>query len=149
MIFKLLKLAMERFSAERPPTRVFQKVTLSDSFPLAPSEEFPIEGTSYECGGVVQAMNRRRNTAVVNWYNGRSVNIKLRDLRVLSELDCHNLRKRGFVADNPNFTFKARMQNKKKSRRRKSGREKINSFQNYFTMTSGTGNNDGNPYEMD
>jgi len=136
MIWKLFKLSLERFSAGHPPTRVGQKVTLSDAMPLAPSEEFPIEGTSYECGGVVHVMNRRKNAATVDWYNGRMVNVRLDHLKSLSSIDYHDLRGRGFVSDNPNFTFKSIKQNRKKSWNKTGSKEDVQYFQDHYTMGS-------------
>ena len=142
MILKLLKLAIQRFNVGRPPTRVGQVVTLSDKCPYTPSEEFPIEGTSYECGGVVHTMNRRQNVARVDWYNDYMTELRLDTLRVLSDVEHENLMKRGFVADNPNFTFKHLMSKRKKKKK------KTNAYEPFIRMASGSGNYDGEPPDI-
>ena len=106
MILKLFKEAFRQFSYNKPPTKVCQKVSLSCECPYTPREEYPVEGTSYECGGVILEMDRKKNNVRVRWANDYVAEVRLDFLKVISENEFRALLKKGFVADNPNYTFK-------------------------------------------
>ena len=108
MIFKLLKMVLEKNSLGEPPTKVGQKVTLREDRGHAPSEYAPVEGTSYECGGIVILMERSYGSCSVRWSNDNIINSNVKDFKVLSESEFSFLSRSGFVAGNPNLTFKQR-----------------------------------------
>lgn len=105
MILKLLGLSLKKNKIGKPPTRARQKVVLTEENDYAPCENAPKEGSSYECGGIVCSI-RKYDVAQVDWANGRRHSYSVNHLRVISDGEYKALLTSGFVADNPNVTFK-------------------------------------------
>jgi len=114
MILRLFRLIIKKYGFGRQPTRINQKVILTSICPYTASEEYPTEGTSYECGGIIEHMRRLDGTAHVEWHNGCKVKVSLKYLKVVSDEEFKAILKKGFVADNPNLTFKRREMEKAK-----------------------------------
>ena len=111
MICKLFRLALKKSRLGKRPTKVGQKVMLGRECPYAACKSFPIEGTSYECGGTVLSMRKCRNSAIVKWCNSLSSAFDISHLKVISNTEYTALIHKGFAADNPNITFKKEKNN--------------------------------------
>ncbi len=108
MILKLFRLAFKKCSLGKRPTRVGQKVVLEEGAYTEADETKPMEGSSFECGGTVRSLCRSGGIVHVEWCTGHTREFYRNMLRVISELEFKALKKKNFLADNPNYTFKQR-----------------------------------------
>lgn len=107
MLFRLIRLVKNHNMMGKSPTREGQRVVLiSTGGGFPPSNNFPLEGSNFECEGTMRSISGPDGH--VNWDNGRSHSYPLTRLKVcdLPFTPIPVNFKTNFEADNPNLTWK-------------------------------------------